>query len=273
MAHIFSDLSDAALRQVSEDSFFDSLTCLSAIADVEVYDGDDMIRVASPGVPNEVCNAVARCRLSPDNVDSAIEQTNDYFYTRGVVPYWQLCPTDVPLDLADRLAARGFVLQEERPAMVVDLQKLNEDISAPEGFTIERVTDAATMWEKHAWLRALGQGRTLGSLLMTLFTAYGFDPESPWQHYIGSLNGKPVSHASVFYSRGVAGVYAVGTIAEARRQGIGAAITLRGILDARERGYRVGVLQSSAMGLNVYRRLGFETLFNITTYALGEERG
>ncbi|MGH2606372.1 MAG: GNAT family N-acetyltransferase, partial [Anaerolineales bacterium] len=90
--------------------------------------------------------------------------------------------------------------------------------------------------------------------------------ESRWQHYLAMLNGRAVSWASVFYATGVAGIYAVGTAAEARRQGIGSAVTLRALLDARERGYRVGMLQSSEMGYNVYRRLGFETCFRIKTY-------
>jgi predicted acetyltransferase len=72
---------------------------------------------------------------------------------------------------------------------------------------------------------------------------------------------------SVFCSSSVAGVYAVGTLPEARRQGIGSAITLRGLRDARERGYRVGVLQSSQMGYNLYRRFGFENCFVIKSYA------
>lgn len=186
------------------------------------------------------------------------------------MPYWWLCPGDLPSDLEQRLVKKGFSLSEEQPAMAVDLEKLNQEIRPPDGFTIERVVDSATLKEKHGWIRRFGQGKSLGTLIMDLFTAYGFDPDSVWQHYIGMLNGKPVSWTSVFFARGVAGIYAVGTLPEARRQRIGSAITLQGLLDARERGYRVGVLQSSEMGYNVYRRLGFENCFKIKTYVPAE---
>ncbi|MDX1665458.1 MAG: GNAT family N-acetyltransferase, partial [Candidatus Promineifilaceae bacterium] len=181
-----------------------------------------------------------------------------------------LCPGDLPANLEQRLEKKGLSLAEEQPAMAVDLQRLNEGARRPDGLIIERITVAAMMKEKHGWIRGSGSGKTLGTLLLDLWTAYGFDSESDWQHYLALLNGEPVSWASVFYATGVAGIYAVGTVPQARRQGIGSAITIRALLDARERGYRIGVLQSSQMGYNVYRQLGFETCFKIRTYTPAE---
>lgn len=266
MTNVLIDTSEDALRRVSEEHYFDSFLCFSVVPDVEVYQGEDMIRLASPGIPNRVTNTVLRCRLSTGEVDSAIEETNDYFRSRGVMPHWRLCPGDLPTDLEQRLVTKGFALGEERPAMAVDLKTLNENIRTREGLKIERIDNAETMKEKHGWIRRLGEGKTLGALIMDLWTRYGFDLESDMQHYLGLINGEPVSWASVFYATGVAGIYAVGTVPAARRQGFGSAITLRALLDARERGFRVGMLQSSQMGINLYRRLGFTTCFTIKTY-------
>ncbi len=267
MTNVFYDLSANALSRVSAEHYFDSFTFFSTVPDVEVYKGEDMVRVVSPGIPNWLTNTVLRCRISDDKIDSVIDETNEYFYARGVLPYWRLCPGDLPNDLESRLIKKGLSLKAEEPAMAVDLRKLNQDIRMPDGFTIEHVTDPATMKEKHIWITQLGTGKSLGTLVMDLWSAYGFNPDADWQHYIGLLHERPVSCASVFYSAGVAGIYAVDTLPEIRRQGIGSATTLRALLDARERGYRVGLLQSSEMGYNMYRRLGFETCFKIKTYA------
>ncbi|MDA0735028.1 MAG: GNAT family N-acetyltransferase [Chloroflexi bacterium] len=60
------------------------------------------------------------------------------------------------------------------------------------------------------------------------------------------------------YKAGVAGIHAVGTVPEARRQGIGSALTLEPLLVARREGYRIGVLFSEEMAVNIYRTLGFK---------------
>lgn len=267
MSEVFTDLSKEALNKVSEDHFFDSLTCFSVSPEVEVYKGEDMIRVVwSPGTPNLLTNTVFSCRLSTDNVDTVIEETHEYFRSRGVAPHWRLCPSDLPSDLGERLLKKGLASKEDWTAMTVDLNKLNHDVSLPDGFVIKRVTDAAMMKEMHPFISQSGAVISLATLMMDLFSAYGFDSDSDLQHYIGVLNGKPVSNASVLYATGVAGVIAVGTLPEARRQGIGSAITLQGLLDARERGYRVGVLQSTDMAVNMYHELGFEACFKIKTY-------
>jgi ribosomal protein S18 acetylase RimI-like enzyme len=263
---IWTDTSKDALSKVSEDHYFDSFTCFAAVPGVEVYEGNEMIRVVSPGIPNGLTNTIVRCRLSAGNADAVIDETLAYFRARDVIPYWRLCPGDLPVDLEERLVRKGFVLAEEQPAMAADLARLNEHVPMPNGLTIERVTNEAAMQARHGWLRRLGEDNPFGRLLLGLWRAGGFGPDSAWQHYLGYLNGETVSWASLFYATGVAGIYAVGTMPSARRQGIGSAITLRALLDARRRGYRVGLLQSSTIGYSVYRKLGFETCFTIKTY-------
>jgi ribosomal protein S18 acetylase RimI-like enzyme len=270
MVNIFTDTSPDGLKDISIAHYFDSFTCFSVVPGIEVYQGDDMIRVISPGIPNWLTNTVLRCRLSAEAVDTAIDETVAYFESQGVKPYWRLCPGDLPADLEHRLVNKGFSLVDEQPAMAADLTKLKDNLKTPEGLIIEHLSDATTMRAKHGWIRQLGTGKTLGTLIIDFWSAFGFSLDSDWQHYLGLVDGKPVSWASLFYCTGVAGIYAVGTIPEARRQGIASLITHYALLEARQRGYIIGVLQSSQMGYNMYRRLGFETCFSIKTYTLRE---
>jgi ribosomal protein S18 acetylase RimI-like enzyme len=86
--------------------------------------------------------------------------------------------------------------------------------------------------------------------------AFGLDT-MPWQMYVAYLDGQPVATNLIYCGGGVAGVFAIATVEWARGRGIGSAITLKPLLDARDRGYRYAVLFSSEMGVPVYKRIGF----------------
>jgi GNAT superfamily N-acetyltransferase len=61
-------------------------------------------------------------------------------------------------------------------------------------------------------------------------------------------------------------VYHVATVPEARRRGLGSALTLAAARSARELGYRAGVLVSSSEGFGVYHRLGFRECCHADAY-------
>ena len=84
--------------------------------------------------------------------------------------------------------------------------------------------------------------------------------------YLAVLNGQAVGTSQLFLSAGVAGIYSVTCLPEARRQGVGAAITLAALLEARMMGYRISILQASEQGCNVYRRLGFQAYDKLNIY-------
>jgi GNAT superfamily N-acetyltransferase len=96
-----------------------------------------------------------------------------------------------------------------------------------------------------------------GRVLLDAYARIGWSGDAPARHYVGLLDGEPVASATLFLGAGVGGVWHVGTMTNARGQGIGAAMTLAPLATARALGYRVGTLYASPMGEGVYRRLGF----------------
>ena len=85
---------------------------------------------------------------------------------------------------------------------------------------------------------------------------------------VAYLDGAPVSCGAAIRSGSTIGVYAVATIERARRQGIGGAVSWAAI-DAGRAAWEgtIAVLQSSEIGLSVYRAMGFEKVAGYYLYA------
>lgn len=83
---------------------------------------------------------------------------------------------------------------------------------------------------------------------------------------VAFVDHHPVAVGSTFESMGVVGVYNIGTRPAYRGNGFGETVTWSVIRDARERGCHTAILQSSEMGLGVYRRMGFEVIRRYCCY-------
>jgi ribosomal protein S18 acetylase RimI-like enzyme len=134
--------------------------------------------------------------------------------------------------------------------------------------TVERVERGTALAEFVATFR-LGFGidvafeRPWIDWLATL----GLGDGAPFRHFLARLDGEPVGTASVLLGAGVAGVYNVATAPGARRRGVGAEVTRAALAAARdEEGCAWSILHSSAMGLRVYRALGFREYCRIGVY-------
>src|SRR5204863_8658897 len=84
--------------------------------------------------------------------------------------------------------------------------------------------------------------------------------------FAGLLEGRPVASSGLMLWGGVAAVYNVATVPEARRRGIGTAMTWAAIDHARGLGYHVALLGTSVGGRGIYERMGFRQVEVIREY-------
>jgi ribosomal protein S18 acetylase RimI-like enzyme len=202
---------------------------------------------------------VWRTRHAADDVDEAVEETLAWFKARSA-PYafWWTDPGTRPSNLPDRLQAHGFEPNAvDFPGMAADLLTLNEHVQSPDGLRIVQVADSQTLEDwREAFYTSFNIPVWAGQAWVDATLRIG-PAQAPWQLYVGYLHDKPVASSILFNGAGVASVYGIGTIKEARRMGIGSAITIRSLLDARAQGYRLAVLLSTEDGFPLYRQLGF----------------
>jgi GNAT superfamily N-acetyltransferase len=264
---IQTDTSPAALARAVDENDIAYWLYRARRAGWEVRQEPGLLRFVSGLKHSAWQNGVLRTRLSPDQADARIAATVADFQSRGLSFTWYAGPSRTPVDLASRLEAHGLALESAEPGMACDLTAMPNTIPAPVGLTIERVRDDAGA------LRLLAVSRLANDLdpdvsgaAIERVAPASYD-DDPFQFYLAWLGGEPVACTQLFLGAGVAGIYNVGTIPSARRQGIGAAVTLAAMRAARDQGYRIAVLAASAMGELVYRRLGFAQCTTVVIYA------
>ena len=262
---VFKKLGPSDLARSIEANDAEFLMALGAAGGGEVRD-DERLRWVIGGSPVDYHNCVAHAELDADDVDRVVDEVLGRFRAYGVPGTWHVGPTSRPADIGARLKARGFTGGWSDIGMAADLGTLPEEATLPTGLTIERVRDRAGL---NAWVtaRALDEeGEAESRWVAEMYERIGLGDDVPWRHYVGWLEERPVATATLLMAAGVAGVYFVLTVPEARRRGIGGAITLAALREARELRYGTGVLGASEMGLPVYRRLGFEEYCRIAVY-------
>jgi GNAT superfamily N-acetyltransferase len=221
------------------------------------------------GLPSSLFNGVQLARFVGDDIDTKIERLLQPFRERNLPVSWSVGPSSRPAGLGTWLGAHGLQLVHVQSCMAVDLHALNESFEAPPNLRIT-VIENQEMLRAYATvsMRGFDAPEEENKVYYDTYTAIGSGDDLPWRHYIGWLDEQPVAISSLLLHAGVAGIYGVATVPEARRQGIGAAMTLAPLREARARGYAIGTLSPSEMGLRIYRRIGFREYCNIYIYAL-----
>ena len=151
--------------------------------------------------------------------------------------------------------------------MAADLAALDLDVPLAAGVTIRQLANIEEMADwLHVFMLTFSVSPEDTAIWRDAYEQCGFGNDAVWTHFVACLDGVPVAMASVLLEGDLAGIYCVGTLPQARGNGIGAAVTRAAMRHARERGATTAALQSSDAGYSVYRGLGFVEYCNLRLY-------
>jgi len=194
-------------------------------------------------------NALLERGLAPGERAAAVEAMAGAYAAAGVDDYAAWVHESDP-GLGDELAARGFTLAETTRAMGMSLDELA--VPRPD------VELAPADWSAYvAYLHGVGVPEGLLA---------GVDPAA-FHLLLARRDGETVATALAHHHAGDCGVFNVSTVATARRQGLGTALTARLVHDAVARGCSTASLQSTPMAERLYAAVGFRDLGRILEHA------
>jgi GNAT superfamily N-acetyltransferase len=263
---VLEDFSESSLINAMEMNVHEAWLSFAHGLGAIVHDEPDLLWFLS-GLPFHLANGIVKAHFTADYLEDILDERLRLLTAEQVPMTWLIGPSTRPVDLGSHLEARGWVLEDVAPGMAIELQTLDETLYSPASLTIERVREEEGL---RTWLRIMTIGSEMPeeglTLLLELVSRHGFKDSPSVHYYLGVLDDKPVATSLLYLGGGVAGIYNVATLSEVRRQGIGSALTVAPLLQARHWGYRIGTLQSTPMGLNLYRRLGFREYCTFQAY-------
>ena len=165
---------------------------------------------------------------------------------------WTVGPLTKPKNLGIFLEKCGFSNVYQQVGMAVELKEVADNKTNNIDLIVEKVENEVSLSQWSDVVSKVFNLRVDYDLLKFLYLQEDF------HFYLGNFKGNYVSTLMLYLSSGVAGLHAVSTLPEYRSKGFGLSISRTALIDAFQMGYYIGVLQASALGETVYRKLGFK---------------
>jgi GNAT superfamily N-acetyltransferase len=247
---------DAAVAAISASRVEASLALgRTSIGVVDVT--ADLCRSIS-GIRMASFNAVFRLRSAPDP-DRQIDGVIRYFASRTMPFIWWVKDTEGDLDT--HLSNHGLdYYGEESAGMAIALTHTSRFGDNETPASVQRVNDAPAL---RTWFSTLlGSFETIPSedtleVATSIFAQLAADTASGWHFYLARIEGRPVGTCALHLGT-AAGLYSVGTLPSVRRLGVGTALSVAALDDARLAGYRMATLTASEVGAHLYDAIGFK---------------
>lgn len=260
MEAILKDFDKQAIIRAIEQNATAYLNYFQDSTDIRIHHSKKFFYCLS-NIPDALLNNVMLTNATSKEVKDLIDELIVGAEVRGTPIMWQVSPSSRPKGLELLLIDHGFKIAVEEPAMAADLSSIPE-LLLPEGVTIRRVKNRQ-QWDQFCTIAQEVHNihPLTNEQIRKIGLWVGFETNAAFIHHLAFLEGEPVATVTTLFANGVAGIYSVSTMENARRRGIGTAITLNALIQARQRGYQLAVLSASDSGYHNYRRLGFEEYY------------
>lgn len=226
-------------------------------------EGGVLMMAGANAFPGVFRNCVARVERGVA-ADRVLQQAQDFFAPRGR-GYTLLARASCDQDLIAALQTAGMAPLADSPCMLIDTGL--EPPALPAGIRVERMTEVRHVRDAVRINAEAYEALKLPAAQTRVFFGRPQAMLSPRVLGFVAYSGvEPVSTALTILSGAGAGVYWVGTVAGARRQGLGELCTRLATHAGFACGARVVTLQASPFGEPIYQRIGYRSYDRLLRY-------
>jgi len=224
-----------------------------------LYEATEEFSRFSTGIPFFFLNGVIDSRISSENAMKKIKKNITFFEKRQVPFLWVLGPSSTPKNMGELLIKNGFLL-DKLQGMAYNLKILTTESEFLKKVEIIKIENMETLkiWNDIILTGFAFPNEVPSDFFYKAFSFIVLNDRASASAFLAYYDGNPVASSLVLYKAGVAGIHMVTTLEEARGKGIGTAITLAPLNEAKKLGYETAVLHSTEMGLDLYKQMGFK---------------
>jgi GNAT superfamily N-acetyltransferase len=218
--------------------------------------------------PSPWAGSIFNANFPADGAGEGIRFVKDQIRVGNAPRMWRTGPSTRPEDLESILVREGFQKRWDTAGMGIELSDLRSDFEPPPGLEIETVADDPGLRD---WARVVAHGlfgcpeSDADHFYELMRTAKGC---GRLEFFLGRYDNRPAASSASFLLDGIAGIYFVATLPEFRKKGIGRSITLAPLRKAHDSVAHAAILQASALGEPVYKRLGFQRYCSLSQFRL-----
>jgi ribosomal protein S18 acetylase RimI-like enzyme len=211
-------------------------------------DASEYCKIENSGWPNKLW---FRHDITENDAEKAIETMKSN--SGLVLPYFDIFRTNS----YEILEAKGLIKKTEQVAMAL---KLDQKFEQQNNLSFKRVLndEDAKTWAD-IYPDAFGYIISKEILIQNNENIH---------FYLFSLENQPIGTCMLFQTGNNIGIHGVGVIPEMRRKGFAEEIMKFALNMVIDSNLEYALLQASAMGKDIYTRLGFQDLFVIRNYVL-----
>jgi len=233
------------------------------------------VTATSTGLPVPFLNLALGSQFPPGTQERVIEEevqaVKAFFARRGVPFMWLLSPFASPPNMGKRLKEHGLSQAQYRlPLMVAPLNS-PPTYPAPPSQVYSWQAQSRADLQAASTIRRIAFRFKPGTAL-TYFEDMAEDwlLGDPARLFLAHAEegAPPAAIGACIMAAGVPGIYVMATLPAWGRRGLGKAVLARILSEAKEEGHALIVLTASAQGYPLYRKFGFEHIFEYEVYRM-----
>lgn len=221
----------------------------------------------STGIPSPWMNEAMSPEVREDNAARLVKEAFHFFGEKEMPFSWWMAKEEIPEAFEEEFRKHGGANIGCFEGMVFALDGNIEGQVLP-GFEVHAVTgESALNCFVDVLVKAYDAPPTVSQKVFNLLKAAGFN--LPVLHFLGALNGAPVSVGTLIVEGHMAGIFHVGTVPEARNRGYATSLMQRVLRHAQEIGCRQSFLTSTPEANALYRRIGYKRVKDFHLFMAG----